>query len=229
MLQQTQVDRVVPKFKAFIKKFPSIQSLSRAPLSAVLQEWQGLGYNRRAKHLHQAVQAIVRDYRGIMPRDTAKLQSLPGIGPYTARAIMTFAHNAPEIFIETNIRSVFIHHFFPNRKKVSDTELMPYIESSLDIKNPQRWYSALMDYGAHLKKTKGNASRRSTHHAVQKPFKGSDREVRGAVLRALAKCPHNITTFSKMLPFSRTRTHTQISRLIQEGLVSSRKGKLFLG
>ncbi len=186
MLQQTQVDRVVDKYDAFLKRFPTVQSLSRARLSSVVKVWQGLGYNRRAKFLHQAARAVVHEHGGRFPHTIEVLSTLPGIGQHTAGAILAYAFNLPVVYIETNIRSVYIHHFFPKRRTVSDAELLPLIEKTLDRQHPRRWYSALMDYGTWLKKEHGNASRRSRHYTRQSRFEGSHRQVRGAIIRALS-------------------------------------------
>ncbi len=223
MLQQTQVDRVISKYQSFLKKFPTIRVLASATLGDVLREWQGLGYNRRAKMLWQAAQNVSEKYKGKLPRTVEDLEALPGIGPYTARAVMAFAYNAPVVCIETNIRAAFIHHFFPSRDAVRDTELLPCIAAALDTKNPRQWYAALMDYGSYLKKTNGNASRRSAHHVPQKKFKGSDREIRGAILRTLA-------TRSKLetLAFSKARIKSQLAALQKEGLIISRRGAYIL-
>ncbi len=187
MLQQTQVDRVVPKYKAFLKKFPTMQVLAKASLADVLREWSGLGYNRRALFLKRAAEAVVKDHKGKFPSDVESLESLPGIGLYTSRAVATFAYNEPHAFIETNIRAVFIHSFFPRSKSVSDAKLMPLIEQALDRKNAREWEWALMDYGSHIKKTVPNPSRKSKHHVKQPAFEGSLRQVRGAMLRELGK------------------------------------------
>lgn len=205
MLQQTQVDRVVPYYKKFLKEFPTPSSLASSSLARVLRAWQGLGYNRRAKYLHEAAKQW----------GTVPLEDLPGVGPYTAKAVRVFAFNEPEIMIETNIRSVFIHHFFPKKKKVSDAELLPLVEKTLPRKRAREWFSALMDYGAHLKATHPNPSRRSKHHTRQKPFKGSDREIRGAVVRA-SLAGDDISK----LPFDERRVRVVVAALRREGLVS---------
>lgn len=186
MLQQTQVDRVIPKFEAFLKIFPSIQHLAAAEQSDVIKNWQGLGYNRRGLNLHRAAQKIVSDFSGEIPSSSEELLSLPGIGPYTTSSIQAFAFNMPSTVIETNVRTIYIYHFFPRRNDVSDTELTPHIDRTRDDDNPRHWYSALMDYGAHLKKVLPNPSRRSKHHTTQSKFEGSTRQVRGEVLKLLA-------------------------------------------
>ena len=183
MLQQTQVERVIPKYRAFLKAYPSAHVLARASLVDVLKLWSGLGYNRRALYLQHSAQAIVTDFASQFPRDAEILETLPGVGPYTARAIATFSFNTPYVFVETNIRAVFINYFFPRARSVSDKKLIPYIAASLNEHNPRGWYFALMDYGAHLKKTLPNPSRRSTHHVRQDRFEGSLRQMRGAILR----------------------------------------------
>ena len=145
MLQQTQTLRVVPKYEAWIEAFPDAASLASSPFSNVLAYWNGLGYNRRAKYLHEACREVCSLYGGKFPRERKLLESLPGIGPYTAGAVAAFAFNAPEVFIETNIRSVFIFFFFSNAvEKVSDAEIFPLIEQTLDKTNVREWYWALM-------------------------------------------------------------------------------------
>jgi A/G-specific adenine glycosylase len=220
MLQQTQAGRVVPYFARFLKYYPTIRSLARAPLGDVLRLWQGLGYNRRAKMLHDCVKQVVTEHRGRMPATYRDLLVLPGIGPYTAAAVMTFAYNTPVVLIETNVRTVFIHHFFPLHSTVRDAELIPFIESTLDTKNARKWYSALMDYGAHLKRTTENAGNRSAHHVKQSKFKGSDRQVRGAILRALAPRSMDIATLVRVTGHTKSRIRAQLIRLKDEGMVS---------
>ena len=189
MLQQTQTERVLPKYEAWLKRFPDAQSLASASLSEVLALWSGLGYNRRARFLQQACRLISERIAkgGTFPDTADELDALPGIGPYTARAVCTFAFNKPEIFIETNIRSVYIFFFFPheNTKGVADKDLLPLIEKTLYRENPRLWYYALMDYGAALKKKVENPSRKSRHYTKQSRFEGSLRQARGAIVRSL--------------------------------------------
>lgn len=194
MLQQTQVGRVVPKYKAFLKIFPTARALSNGSQTELLKLWSGLGYNRRALFLKRTAEAVVKDFKGIFPKNPEILETLPGIGPYTARAVATFSYNDPYIFIETNIRAVYLFEFFPVKRgqaqvKISDAELFPLLEATLPKSRAKEWYYALMDYGAYLKKTHPNPSRRSAHHATQSPFKGSIREIRGGILRMLASTP----------------------------------------
>ena len=189
MLQQTQVDRVKGKYESFLAAFPDIDALAEAPLQQVLAQWQGLGYNRRAVHLKGCAEVIRELFNGVVPRSAEQLETLPGIGHYTARAVAAFAFGTPSAFIETNIRAVFIHLFFPDREKVHDREILPLVEASLDRENPRQWYYALMDFGVDLKRTNRNPARRSAHHTRQSPFKGSNRELRSAILRAIIAQP----------------------------------------
>jgi len=189
MLQQTQVERVLKKYPEFIRAFPDFSALSKAPLSKVLRVWQGMGYNRRALLLRRLAESVVREYAGRLPEDPQELVKLPGIGPYSASAIYTFVHDRPSVFIETNIRRVYIHFFFDGREHVRDNEIIPVLEETMDRKNPRDWYYALMDYGVKLKKEVKNPNRRSAHYQKQSVFHGSTRQVRGMILRALLKTP----------------------------------------
>jgi len=182
MLQQTQVPRVIPKYKSFLKKFPTVKALAKAKVSDVLRVWQGLGYNRRALYLKRAAEYVVQNFGGKFPRDFKALTMLPGIGPATAGDLLVFAWNIPAIVIETNIRSVFIHFFFPGKDKVTDKEILPFIKQTVPKENPRDWYYALFDYGSFLKQTE-NPSRRSAHHVRQSKFEGSHRQKRAAILR----------------------------------------------
>lgn len=220
MLQQTQVPRVLLKYDEFLKKFPTVRALAEATLADVLRVWQGLGYNRRAKLLRECAQTLVRDHRNTYLNTYEGLRTLPGIGPYTAGAIMAFAHNEPVAFIETNIRTVYLHHFFRGEDQVPDTKIMSYIERTLDRERPREWYYALMDYGAHLKRTIGNQNARSRHYAKQSKFKGSDREIRGAILRMAASRPFTLRSLpGELKAFERSRLKEQLAALIREGML----------
>jgi A/G-specific adenine glycosylase len=185
MLQQTQVDRVRGKYVEFLAAFPDIATLAAAPFERVIAAWQGLGYNRRAVALHRCARILELEHRGRVPDDTAALVALPGIGVATAASIRAFAFDAPVVFIETNIRRVFIHEFFPGREAVADAELLPLVATALAKRSPREWYYALMDYGAALARQVPNPNRRSKAYTRQSRFEGSDRQIRGAILRAL--------------------------------------------
>jgi A/G-specific adenine glycosylase len=219
MLQQTQADRVVPYFERFMERFPDAGSLARARLSSVLKLWSGLGYNRRAKFLHDAAKAVVRDFSGVVPNTEAELLKLPGVGPYTAAAVAAFAGNQPSIVIETNIRSVFIHECFGDREGVTDAEILPLIEATVDRENPREWYQALMDYGAHLKKQGINPSRRSAHYVRQSKFEGSPRQARGRVLAALGRHGVSENEVPRLTGLSTERARAAVRSLVADGLV----------
>lgn len=228
MLQQTQVPRVIPKYREFLRAFPTVRALARAPLGDVLRAWQGLGYNRRAKLLWLGAQEVVDIHHGTYPRTYQDLVRLPGVGPYTAGAVMAFAYNEPVPLIETNIRTVYLHHFFADRADVPDAALLPYIAATLDRRNPRVWYAALMDYGTHLKQTVGNVSRKSRHYTRQSSFKGSMRQLRGAILRALTAAPMTRHALHKALDgFSGRTIDEQLTALTTEGLITKR-GRTFL-
>jgi A/G-specific adenine glycosylase len=202
MLQQTQTERTVAKYGEWLESFPDMRTLADAPLSLVLARWNGLGYNRRARFLQETCRIIAHERAGIFPETADELDALPGIGPYTARAVMTFAFGKPEVFIETNIRSVFLFFFFNSRLETSDgaeslpvhdSEILPLIEQTLDTDNPRVWYYALMDYGAALKKAVTNPNRKSAHYTRQSAFEGSLRQARGAIIRCLSKSTSTAT------------------------------------
>jgi len=226
MLQQTQVVRVIPKFDIFIKQFPTVQVLANAQLGEVLRAWQGLGYNRRAKFLWQAAQKVITDFDGEFPQTDEALRTLPGVGINTAGAILTYAFNQPVAFIETNIRTVFIHHFFSDRQNVSDSEIYKLVESTLDRKSPREWFWAVMDYGSYLKSEVGNVTRASNSYTKQSPFVGSRRQIRGQVIGALSKRSHNVADLKGSI--NDERLSEVLASLQQEGLIcfASQKYKL---
>jgi A/G-specific adenine glycosylase len=185
MLQQTQVDRVRPKYAEFLAAFPGLASLAAAPLARLLAVWRGLGYNRRVLNLQRAARLLRERHGGRVPDDAAALVALPGIGAATAGSIRAFAFDAPVVFVETNIRRVFLHEFFPGRAAVTDAELLPLVAAALVRRRPREWYYAVMDYGAALARQVPNPNRRSRSWSRQGRFEGSDRQIRGAILRRL--------------------------------------------
>ncbi len=228
MLQQTQVSRVIEKFDLFIERFCDFDSLARAPLSEVLTVWKGLGYNRRALYLREIALIVVERYAGRLPDSTDDLVKLPGIGKNSAGAIMAFAFNRPAVFIETNIRSVFIHHFFTGKAEVRDAQILPLVQAALDRGNPRRWYWALIDYGSMLKEETENPSRKSAHHVRQSPFKGSDREIRGAILGLFVKAgPAGLSESAiiSSLTMEPHRVQYNLARLIDEGFIIRQRGR----
>lgn len=266
MLQQTQVDRVIPKFQNFISQFPNFKSLAIAPLSLVLKMWSGLGYNRRAIALHQLAKIV----DGLPPHLTSPQagegtkrplrlwsvddwDALPGIGPATAAAICVYAFNRPYPFIETNVRAVFIHHFFSTSveaihelplRKVDDKDIFPLVEKTLDIKNPREWFWALMDYGVYLKKIHRNPARRSAHHVKQSKFEGSNRQLRGRILKMLLtrgrgapsplKSPSGsgthdeptVNDLAKLLCLPKQKVAPVVAQLVKDGFIKRVKNRL---
>ena len=218
MLQQTQVSRVVPKFNTFIDRFPDERSLAAAPLSDVLVAWQGLGYNRRAKFLHQAARQIVDERGGAFPEKYEELLGLPGVGKNTAGAICAYAFNQPAIFVETNIRTVYLHHFFQDDADVSDKQIIEKLEQTIDVDNPRRFYQNLMDYGSHLKASGVNNITRSKHYKKQSPLRGSVREVRGAIVRILQNGPMTQLAMEHTL-LADDRFEAALQSLQRDGLV----------
>lgn len=229
MLQQTQADRVVSKYKSWIERFPNFEILAKASFQEVLSEWQGLGYNRRAKFLHSSAKLSLEQYNGSIPDTLEELVVFPGIGPNTAASISAFAFNKPVVFIETNIRAAYLHFFFKDSEGVYDNELMPIIEKTLDTKNPKEWYNALMDYGTMLKKKYKNPSRKSKHYVTQKPFKGSDREIRGAILKLLVSRPEILMSdMSKLIDKDAARVQKNILNLEREGFLKRKNSYISL-
>ncbi|HEX7633345.1 MAG TPA: hypothetical protein VF401_03395 [Candidatus Saccharimonadales bacterium] len=226
MLQQTQVSRVISKYRDFLEQFPSATDLARASLGDVLRAWQGLGYNRRAKFLHQAAQKVVTDFDGVFPQTIPDLVSLPGVGVNTAGAIAAYAFNQKVAFIETNIRTVIIHHFFEDHEDISDKDIMKYVDLALDLEHPREWYWALMDYGSYLKQTVGNHNRRSASYTKQSRFEGSKRQIRGAVLRQLGS--QELTVAQLHAAIHDERLDTVIDDLLREGLIRRHGSKLVL-
>jgi A/G-specific adenine glycosylase len=186
MLQQTQVDRVIPKFNNFMHRFPDVNTLAMSSLADVLSLWSGLGYNRRARFLHDAAKKIMREFGGQVPDTRDELISLPGVGLNTAGAILVYGFNQPVVFIETNIRSVYFYHFFKDATAVSDKELVKVVHATIDIEHPREFFWALMDYGAFLKKQGLGQISKSQHYKKQSVLKGSLRETRGQIVRTLA-------------------------------------------
>ena len=248
MLQQTQTERVVPKYLNWLQEFPTAQALAQAPFSQVLAAWSGLGYNRRAGYLQEACRQVVEELSGVFPSSARELEKLRGVGPYTARAVATFAFNKPEVFIETNIRSVYLFLFFPRDNfpsgqegghkeadesshpvKVADSSLMPLIEVTLYHEDPRSWYYALMDYGARLKKSTANPNRRSLHYSRQSKFQGSLRQARGAIVKSLAQTQGNILSLKEIEGESGIelyRLESAAESLVAEGMVC-RQGDLY--
>lgn len=218
MLQQTQVTRVIPKFKAFIATFPDEAALAQASLADVLKLWQGLGYNRRAKFLHEAAKMIVSDFGGMFPSDEKELLKLPGVGKNTAGAIRAYAFNQSSIFVETNIRTVYIHHFFNDRFDIDDKEIVEKLEQTIDHEHPREFYWALMDYGSWLKSEGIRNISSSKHYKKQSALSGSMREARGAILRQLSRGDEMYDALKERVAMD-DRFEAALEGLMRDGLV----------
>lgn len=235
MLQQTQVSRVLKKYPQFIKRFPNFQELAKSPIRNVLKAWQGLGYNRRGLALKRVAEIVVKKYRGVLPRDKASLEALPGIGQSTAGAILAFAYGISEPFVETNIRRAYIHFFFRRKKKIHDKEILELVTKTIDRKNSREWYWALMDYGAMLGALPKNPNQKSAHYAKQSRFAGSDRELRGKILKLLlakksvSEYALKKTVFvapSQNIFQNKQRLKRIIQSLLRDNLACRRDGKI---
>ena len=223
MLQQTQVNRVREKFLAFLKAFSTLHVLSRAPLRDILVVWQGMGYNRRAIYLKRAAEILVAKYNGTIPRDPKLLDALPGIGPYTAGAIACFAYNKPTVFLDTNIRKVFIHHFFgqkkkdERRKRVSDKEILSVARRALWKNDPRRWHYALMDYGASEFSRRPDLLAKSASYHKQSRFEGSPRYWRSQIVTYLLS--HRHVRIDEIRTFVPGPVSPLLQSLYKDGLV----------
>lgn len=216
MLQQTQVSRVVPKYNSFLSEFPTPQKLANAPLARVMVAWNGLGYNRRAKYLYDTVKALASSKKWTY----TQLVSQKGVGPNTAAAVCVYARNEPHVFIETNIRSVFLHHFFKDQDSIHDKQLLPLLEQALAGQQPRQFYWSLMDLGAWMKTTH-NPSRRSRSYVRQTPFKGSLRQLRGQIVRELAH--QSLTEKELGMRIRDVRLTSALHALVGEGLIQYRR------
>lgn len=225
MLQQTQVDRVVPKFNAFVAAFPDENTLATASLADVLRLWQGLGYNRRAKFLHEAAKKIAD--LGRFPDDEAGLLGLPGVGKNTAGAILAYAYNRPSLFVETNVRSVYFHHFFTDGDIVDDGQIRELLGQTLDREHPREFYWALMDYGSWLKRQGSGRIQQSRHYKKQSPLRGSIREIRGLIISRLAAGGLEQQKLAESLPQDE-RFEQALAGLLRDGLVSRTNSVLHL-
>jgi len=224
MLQQTQVARVLAKYPAWLDEFPTFDALAAAPLEAVLRVWQGLGYNRRALSLKRAAEVISSEQGGVLHPEF-DLRALPGIGEATAAGVAVFAFNQPAVYLETNVRAVYLHEFFVDREDVRDSELRPLIETTLVRETPREWFYALLDYGYWLKRALPNPSRRSAHHTKQSKFEGSRRQRRSRLLRAVMAAPGSSSEeLSIDLGIASSETVELLEALAAEGFLACEGG-----
>ena len=229
MLQQTQVERVIEKYREFLAAFPDFPTLAKAPLPKLLSIWSGMGYNRRALSLKKLAQVVVAEHRGRLPSDPEVLVKLPGIGPYTAGAIAAFAFNQPVTFMDTNIRRVYIHEFLHDRSNIHDDDLVPLVTLTVDTKNPRKWYNALMDYGSMLKKEQVNPNKRSAHYTRQSPFENSNRQVRGNILKTLVRgAAFTAARIAEETGMDAARVKNNLEQLVQEGFIVKKRDRYFI-
>lgn len=229
MLQQTQVDRVLPKYHAFLTRFPTVHAIASASSADVIRYWKGLGYNRRAVYLHKTATEIVNRYHGIFPTSERELLALPGVGPYTARAMMVFAFEQDVIMIDTNVRQVIEHVFFAD-KPASAKQIIAIAEQLLPRGQSWVWHQALMDYGSAViaPQRRGKQPKKKT----TVPFRESNRFYRGRVIDLLRDGDHSeytvietmTTEYQKPCEFMQTI----IDGLAKDGLLVKRGKKLSL-
>jgi len=225
MLQHTQVNRVIPRYHAFIDAFPDFSALASAPQQEVLTRWQGLGYNRRALCLHRIAMQVMEEHAGQLPDDPVALQRFKGIGPATAAFIAAFAFIRPVVFIETNIRRVFLHFFFEGEEDLLDSRILPLVELTLDSEHPREWHNALMDPGILIARTTGNANRRSRSYVRHSPFQGSDRQIRGEILRKMiGGGPVREDEIGTSLDTDPARIERILRALVKEGFITRNEG-----
>jgi len=239
MLQQTQVARVLPKYKEFLQEFPTLQSLAKTPDKKVLRVWAGLGYWKRALSLKKTAKEILKEHKGKFPKEPKTLESLPGIGPYTARAVACFAFQNQDTFLDTNIRRVYLHFFFPPStnsgqatKKVSDKEILTITQKAVWKKNPREWHYALFDYGAMVLKHK-KINKQSQHYAKQSKFEGSFRSFRTKVMRFLLDQPRQTATTSTIQLLLKKEQSPYLpekilASLVKDGLIKKKGGSYSL-
>jgi len=225
MLQQTQVDRVVPKYGEWIHAFPTWRALAHAPRKEVLAHWSGLGYNRRALFLQEMAKKIIGQYHNRLPQNPDILKTLPGIGPYTARSILIFAFNAPLITVDTNIRKVFMNEFsLPAQTAMARLEQIA--NELLPKKRSREWHNALMDFSSlALPKCIPGIPALSR----QSKFEGSIRQIRGEIIhRLLQQKTVSMSSVAKKMQRPLGDVQRAAQSLQREGVISMGKQKLKL-
>ena len=211
MLQQTQVQRVIPKYLEFIKRFPTVSNLAKASSGDVLRMWKALGYNRRALYLKRSAEQIVKDYKGIFPITDKELTQLPGLGIYTARAICIFAYEQDVAAVDVNIKRIITHFFFndvPQKQKTIDEIALQLVPKG----KSWEWHQALMDYGAlELQKISSEVGK-VKRKAV--PFKKTDRFVRGKIIDKLRETAVDKNIFLQEISYECNRSMEIVSKII---------------
>jgi A/G-specific adenine glycosylase len=226
MLQQTQTSRVIPKYELFLSLWPTLKDLAGVALDELLYHWKGLGYNRRALNLRRSAIAS-REWDWNLPTKQTELLSLPGVGKATAAAIGAFSYRERTIYLETNIRRVLLHCFYPDQEGVKDKELELLLGRLVQlVEDPKAWYYALMDFGVLLKHLLPNANMRSAHYTKQAKFENSNRQIRGQLIHLLsdtgAKEQQQVTTL--LSHFEEERVLYCLRQLEKEGFVEETEG-----
>ena len=242
MLQQTQASRVAPAFDRFVACFPDVRTLAAAPRSDVLRTWAGLGYNRRAVALSEAARTIVRDHGGVVPRELPALQSLPGVGPYTAAAVMSIGYGEPVAAVDVNVRRV-VSRMALGDPAASAARVRDAAGALLDVERPAAWNQAVMDLGRDVCRQSPRCdvcpvagwcrwrSRNLTAERVplrpprrgHERFEGSFRQLRGGVLRVLRDGAATAAVISTTLMKDEEEVRRAIATLASEGAVEVRE------
>jgi A/G-specific adenine glycosylase len=226
MLQQTQVLRVIPKYREFIERYPTVFDLAKSSTASVLRMWKGMGYNRRALYLHKMAKIVVEKYQGKFPTDEKLLTKLPGLGKYTTRAILVFAYKKDIACVDTNIRKIITHFFF-NDKPQSDSIIQSAADRLVPTGKSWEWHQALMDYGSVNLKNK-----RRNKYSDKQPFKETSRFYRGRIIDMLRKKKYPEIKIIQLVhdQYGKQEYEIQsiINGLVKDGLVTRKKGILFL-
>jgi A/G-specific adenine glycosylase len=245
MLQQTQASRVVPAFRSFLRRFPTVRALAAAPRRDVVREWGGLGYNRRAVRLSEAARQIVRDHGGLIPRDPATLRELPGVGPYTAAAVASLGFGRPVAVVDTNVRRVVARvHLGIDGHEAPARQVSALADAWLDRDDPITWNQAVMDLGREVCRPNPRCDacplasacrfRLAGSIAARRPgrqgsFEGSTRQIRGAVVRALRSHPSlSRKRLGQETGFTPERIDVAVTTLTADGLVEDDAGEVRL-
>jgi A/G-specific adenine glycosylase len=216
MLQQTQVSRVIPYYEAWIKTWPTIDSLAQADKQDVLKAWMGLGYNRRAINLHRAALVIQDRFQADVPLAMQHFDEIPGVGEYTAQAVLIFSTNADIVTVDTNIRRILIAEFkLP--ETISNHDLWDIARQCLPRGRSRDWHNALMDYGALLITARQTGIAPKTR---QSRYEGSDRQIRARLLKILLEMPATLPSLSVHLEAPEERLLPILSKMCHEGLLA---------
>lgn len=212
MLQQTQVTRVIEYYTTWMKKWPTVQLFAKTAYKNVLTAWMGLGYNRRAMYLYKTAQIIVHDFDGDVLEAVKQFDKLPGIGLYTSKAVQIFSANADIATVDTNIRRIFIKEFNLS-ESITDKELFSIAEKCLPPGRSRDWHNALMDYGALYLTSKKTGIKPKTQ---QSRFQGSDRQIRGQILRLLLKETQSLYQIQDQIDVETKRLSTILEKMEKE-------------